>query len=1150
VVEIDRARIVIGSAGTADVELKEQGVAPEHCAIERLGDDYRIVDLGSSEGTHHARIGGRDQFARISGPALLHPGDSIWVGQSRIMVEFEAKGHTILNLPGPTADPTIVERARSVTGDIDPPTLLDVKSRRGSRLEDRPRVDANPTQPWDGITTESFVIERADTSNDPVEMPSALKGRPRLNFIAGPHAERQVYLGQDEITIGRAEDNFVVLHDPLAAAHHVRIVFQTGLHRLIPAARAPGAQPLLLNGHPVTKVRPLTPGDILAIGASTIEFSVPKPANADEAATQLTHRPRFCFRGDVIEQFDLTIGRDPEVDLFLDDDEVERHHATICYTKHGFVLRDASGGGTFVRGTRIVEAPLENGAVIHIAGWQLRCEIDGTRLSIDVGAPIASSALERFASDVGEGPSPHQALYKRALPSGAEAKKKKKKSWVPPRDVQRSFQIPLLIAAAVILGVMFVAGVAESGGRAFLRRTLSMQHMDAMFTSQLQEKVGTKDACQGCHHAFQGAVTTQCLACHEGHAVRPQHAEQKVGGPRRPEACTDCHIEHRPEMHAGLIDGTRCAACHLDRYRKLLPVVPGPVVMHPPRRGQEEGELIDIRADLGMTDASLQKAIHKKHTAVERRCLACHAASDGKTKIESAWSACYRCHTNAAHLASTECGDCHREHGKSWAMPVAQTKRFDAPPVLKTAAIVLLLLLPLGFVLGFHAYARDRREEDLAEQKRFDEIALAKAAPAEGKLVHNINLEKCVGCASCVNACPNDVLELEPKRHKSTVVRFEDCKQCRACEQICPSGALTMAPAGAPARMLELPDLDANYETNVPGVYLIGEAAGKSLVKNANNLGYRVVQHMLLNGLERGTAKKLGYDAEVIAVGSGPGGLSAGITCLESGLSGVILEKDRVFASTIQTYPKGKELLAEPPEVKNIGPLPVWDSYKEEILEKWNKELGKYALDIRCSEEVRKIERLPNGKPGFRVTTSKRAYTCLKVVLATGTRGNPRQLKVPGGDGEKVSYILVDPDAHQNHDCLIVGGGDNAVEAAMALAMTGGGTNRVTLSYRKKAFDRVKDRNKEQLMRLVNAKRISLYLETNPVEIHGDHVILEAAGAKRLVLANHFVYCMLGADPPVQWLKEVGVQYVKKPENWSPGPTDDLSFLELQRKVS
>jgi len=347
--------------------------------------------------------------------------------------------------------------------------------------------------------------------------------------------------------------------------------------------------------------------------------------------------------------------------------------------------------------------------------------------------------------------------------------------------------------------------------------------------------------------------------------------------------------------------------------------------------------------------------------------------------------------------------------------------------------------------------------------------------------------------------------------------------------------------------MVELPDLDANYMTNIPGIYLIGEASGKSLVKNANNLGRRVIEHMMVEGVRPGSAAAAGVDVEVVAVGSGPGGLSVGISAFTRGLKHIVFEKDRKFSSTIQTYPKGKELLAEPPDVENIGPLPVWDSFKEEILGRWEEELKKYELDLRVNEEVRNIVVRPEG--GFAVTTSKGTTTCLRVVLGTGTRGNPRGIKVPGGDSDKVSYVLVDPDEYKGAHLMVVGGGDSAVEAAMALAQADPG-NVVTVSYRRDTFGRIKPRNNERIMELVASGRIILQMETNPAEIRPDVVVLKRNDGELIEVKNDALFCMLGADPPVKWLQSIGIAYVKKPESWSPGPTDDLTFLELEREAS
>jgi hypothetical protein len=57
-----------------------------------------------------------------------------------------------------------------------------------------------------------------------------------------------------------------------------------------------------------------------------------------------------------------------------------------------------------------------------------------------------------------------------------------------------------------------------------------------------------------------------------------------------------------------------------------------------------------------------------------------------------------------------------------------------------------------------------------------------------------------------------------------------------------------MHPQGTEPPPLKMPELDDYYQTAVPGQYLIGEVAGKPLVKNAANLGRGVVEHMLATG--------------------------------------------------------------------------------------------------------------------------------------------------------------------------------------------------------------------------------------------------------------------------------------------------------------
>ena len=117
-------------------------------------------------------------------------------------------------------------------------------------------------------------------------------------------------------------------------------------------------------------------------------------------------------------------------------------------------------------------------------------------------------------------------------------------------------------------------------------------------------------------------------------------------------------------------------------------------------------------------------------------------------------------------------------------------------------------------------------------------------------LVHDINDDRCTGCDACVAVCPTNVLDLVA--NKSRVLRFQDCIQCEACMFACPTEALVMFPEGAVPPPLKVPEIDENFQTAVPGQYLIGEVAGKPLVKNAANLGRAVVEHMLQTGLRPG----------------------------------------------------------------------------------------------------------------------------------------------------------------------------------------------------------------------------------------------------------------------------------------------------------
>jgi thioredoxin reductase/ferredoxin len=406
-------------------------------------------------------------------------------------------------------------------------------------------------------------------------------------------------------------------------------------------------------------------------------------------------------------------------------------------------------------------------------------------------------------------------------------------------------------------------------------------------------------------------------------------------------------------------------------------------------------------------------------------------------------------------------------------------------------------------------------------------------------LIHNINDDRCTGCDACVAVCPTNVLDLV--NNKSRVLRFQDCIQCEACMWACPTEALVMHVEGTEPPPLRVPELDGFYQTAVPGQYLIGEVAGKPLVKNAANLGRAVVEHMLQTGLRRGARTAEGSDArevssvDVAIIGSGPGGLSAALTCIHHGLSYVVLEKENIIASTVARYPKGKLVMAEPYDTRNVSFLPVFDSSKEQLIPLWQEIIAQVGLRVQMGEHVEEVKRRGDGS--FDVRTIVRSYRAQRVILATGTRGKPRTLSAPGENLPKVSNLLEDPAHHRGQNVIVVGGGDSALEAAVALADAGA---KVVLSYRGKLFNRAAPKNRQLVESYAEQRRIKVKYQSQVVEFTETTVTLAMADGSHKKYPNEAAFVLIGADPPVEWLKKMSIEFVERPHSYTLGKTDDL----------
>ena len=420
----------------------------------------------------------------------------------------------------------------------------------------------------------------------------------------------------------------------------------------------------------------------------------------------------------------------------------------------------------------------------------------------------------------------------------------------------------------------------------------------------------------------------------------------------------------------------------------------------------------------------------------------------------------------------------------------------------------------------------------LSARKRHHALVAPALTVGPAVLVHDINDDRCTGCDACVAVCPTNVLDLVA--NKSRVLRFEDCIQCEACMFACPTEALVMFPEGTTPPPLKIPEIDENFQTAVPGQYLIGEVAGKPLVKNAANLGRVAIEHMMATGLRSGAIGRGPGTVDVAIVGSGPGGLSAALSCIQRGLSYVVLEKEQLIASTIARYPKGKLVMAEPYDTVNLSLLPVFDAAKEQLIPIWLELIDRIGLQVRQGESVEAVQKAADGV--FDIRTTVGAFRAQRVVLSIGTRGKPRTLQVPGENLPKIFSLLEDPDEHRGRSVLVVGGGDSAVEAALALADAGA---RVTISYRGKGFNRAAPKNKQTIEAYAAEGRVKARLGSQVLQFDGDSVTLALADGSQKRYPNDAAFVLIGADPPVQWLEKVGIRFVERPHQHQMGKSDD-----------
>ena len=437
------------------------------------------------------------------------------------------------------------------------------------------------------------------------------------------------------------------------------------------------------------------------------------------------------------------------------------------------------------------------------------------------------------------------------------------------------------------------------------------------------------------------------------------------------------------------------------------------------------------------------------------------------------------------------------------------------------AILIWLFAAALCAAVLFFYIRRNRRRErqNLFVKREAVELKIDRPPAQHPQIDENA----CIGCGSCVSACPEGgVLGLVSGR--ATILNGLRCVGHGKCAEACPVDAVKIG-LGDLSKREDIPRCDTNFETNIPGIYIAGELGGLALIKNAVKQGSELVRTIAETIKPAGDSDVV----DVLIVGAGPAGLSSALAAKEAGFSFQVVEQEAA-GGTILQYPRRKMMLTQPVEIPLYGWLKKPQYVKEELLEIWNDIIESQALPISTGEVLGDIHH--NGSY-FEVITSKHIRKAHRVILALGRRGTPRKLGAPGEDKAKVMYKLLDAASYQNEHVLVVGGGDSAVEAAIALAKQP--QNKTTLSYRKHKFFRIKKKNLELLEETTKQGLLEVIYQSDVTEIEDHQVHLKTAEGP-LVIPNDFVFIFAGGIPPFGLLKKVGVAFGSGGETQTQNP--------------
>jgi len=266
---------------------------------------------------------------------------------------------------------------------------------------------------------------------------------------------------------------------------------------------------------------------------------------------------------------------------------------------------------------------------------------------------------------------------------------------------------------------------------------------------------------------------------------------------------------------------------------------------------------------------------------------------------------------------------------------------------------------------------------------------------------------------------------------------------------------------------------------------------------------------------------------DLIIIGAGPAGISAAYEAKKARLNYLVLEKG-LIANTVYQYPVGLAVFSTPNElefesgkIESAREKPT----REELLSYYVRFTLENELNIQTEEDVTGVSK--KGKT-FTVKTNRGSYKTKTVLFAIGAMQYPRHLGVPGEDLPKVHHLFRETYPYVKKHALVIGGGNSAGEAALFLAQEGADS---TLAIFRDDWENTDPKQgcikywvKQPLEEQLEKNCLKVFFLKRVAEIREKEILLEGDDGEIVTLPNDVVFVLIGSDPDLTMLTELGVE--------------------------